>query len=80
MRCINSPDGVTIPEPPSYNPPDCVDTAEVLLVRLTAGDSLEVKEYVTGEGGAVHGLSLCMAASQYKELPVGLESLLVTHR
>ena len=49
-------------------------------MRLTAGDSLEVKEYVTGEGGAVHGLSLCMAASQYKELPVGLESLLVTHR
>jgi hypothetical protein len=46
----------------------------VLLVKLSAGDSLEVKEYLTGEGGAVYGLRLCMAASQYKE------SLIVSHR
>jgi hypothetical protein len=54
--------------------------AEVVLVRLAAGDTLEVTEYVTGEGGALYGLRLCMAASPYKDLPAGLESLMVTHR
>jgi hypothetical protein len=54
--------------------------AEVVLVRLAAGDSLEVKEFVTGEGGAVYGLRFCMAASQYTQLPAGQESLMITHR
>jgi hypothetical protein len=61
-------------------PQGCIEVAEVVLVRLAAGDTLEVKEYVTGEGGALYGLRLCMAASPYKDLPAGLESLMVTHR
>lgn len=77
------PDVACVEAPPPPSPlPDCLNITDTLLVRLAAGDSLDVREYVTAEtGGALYDLQLCLSSSQYrhKDLPAGLESLLVTH-
>jgi len=66
-----------IPQNKSFK--SCYAMSEVLLVQLKAADILQISDMFVESGGSVYGFRFCMRLSNYKEIPGGGESLMITH-
>eukprot|EP00088_Acartia_fossae_P046223 TRINITY_DN4988_c0_g1_i12.p1 TRINITY_DN4988_c0_g1~~TRINITY_DN4988_c0_g1_i12.p1 ORF type:complete len:337 (-),score=35.20 TRINITY_DN4988_c0_g1_i12:368-1378(-) len=57
----------------------CFYMEEILLVNMKSGDTLQVEDLFSKDGGHVYDLRFCMSISDRSKIPGDEESLVVTH-